>query len=1040
MFSAFLRGSCASALLVVASLVAGACTPTPPPHTSSAPAPRTTSNLEAAPPAVVHNGEYVAFAPIPGGFPLSADGRAAPVWIAPSEPAAVRRACRDLASDIEKVTGTRPEIFETPEPPRARHLVVVGTLGRAAALDRLASRGLSASYVSGRWETSLEQVVHDPWQGTQHALVLAGSDTRGTIYALYDVSQSIGVSPWYYWDDVPVARHESIWVDTGSYTQDTPAVRYRGFFINDEAPALATWALDTFGPAPNPTRPHGFNHHFYAKVFEVLLRLKANYLWPAVWSRSLFDDDPENQKLASEFGIVMGTSHEAPMMRAQDEWDRYGQASGPYGGNGAFSFVRNQSTLERYWEDSIRRANGYESLVTVGMRGNGDVGMEDAQGIELMQRIVSTQRRILEKVTGKPATEIPQVWTMYKEVQRYWEEGMRAPEDVTIIWCDDNWGNMRGLPDAEAAKRKGGHGIYYHFDYVGGGRNYKWLDTINLTNTWEQLHLAYERGARQVWVVNVGDLKNVEQPLQFFLDYAWSPSRLPLEKLAGWEHQWASKHFGESMAAPVSRVFSRYHQLQARRKPELLNRKITLDSKFDLATQAERAIVYEDGSPFSIDNYQELERVTAEWRDLSVESTKIWHELPAAYRDAYFELVHYAVEATANVYALRRVEFLNIHYASQGRSVANQLAEEANRYLERDRELSRYYNEELAGGKWRGFQTQAKLGYGGPYPNSSWQQPEKDGQAAPDFLWPPLQSVKPLAAPHLGVAVSDSAAYFPHQKQLRLTEQSPLQTTATPTIDVFNRGTGTFDVRFSSGAPWVTVAPPNGEVSTQTRFTVKVDYSQAPPGHSNVTLSVVASTGERATLILPIHNPNVSARELRGFVEANGFVAIDAEHFQRKHDTDAVTWTLLPGLGRTGAGVTPFPVTAPRQVPGANTPRLEYDVELFTAGDLTLTAYLSPRLPTLGTDGLLYGVSLDDGPIQVVNTTTSQSSKPDSRGWERNTSDNVNLTNTVHHVTEPGRHTIKFWMVDPTVILQRLVLDTGGLKPSYLGPPESLLE
>jgi hypothetical protein len=1026
---------------IVSALAAltGGCAHAPQPQTSPGRTARPAPHYETPLPVIARRGEYVTFQPVANGFAWVNAGDAAAVWISPAEPPAVRRAVRDLLTDVEKVTGLSPQLFETPEPPKHERLVAVGTLGKSAPIDQLAaSKRLGASYIAGRWETSLEQVVAAPWPGTEQALVLAGSDVRGTIYAIYDLSQSIGVSPWYYWDDVPAQRHDAVWVKPGVFTQGTPAVRYRGFFINDEAPALATWALDTFGPAPNPTRPHGFNHRFYAKVFEVLLRLKANYLWPAVWSRSLFDDDPENQKLASDFGIVMGTSHEAPMMRAQDEWDRYGQASGPYGGNGAFSFVRNQATIERYWEDGIERANGYEGLVTVGMRGNGDVGMEDAQGIELMQRIVSTQRRILERVTGKPASEIPQVWTMYKEVQHYWEEGMRAPDDVTIIWCDDNWGNLRGLPDAQAAKREGGHGIYYHFDYVGGGRNYKWVDTVNLANTWEQLHLAYERGARQVWMVNVGDLKNIEQPLQFFLDYAWSPEALPLETLPDWEMHWAGKQFGSEQASAIARVFSRYHQLQARRKPELLNRAITLDPAFDLATRAEHAIVYRDASPFSIDNYRELDRVTEEWQHLATESTTIWSELPPQYRDAYFELVHYGVAARANVYALRRAEFLNIHYAAQGRVSANQLAEEASESMARDRELSRYYNEDLAGGRWRGFQTQPKLGYGGPYANSSWQQPELDGRAAPDFLWPALQSVKPLKGAHLGVAVSGSNAYFPKQSHLELSEQSPFQTTAAPTVDVFNRGQTSFAVRFESKQPWVAVTPSNGDITSQTRFTVNVDFARAPTGNTTAQVIVLASTGERATLELPITKPDTKTRSLQGFIEANGYVAIDAEHFHRKVDVPDATWTILPGLGRTGAGVTTFPVTTPRIDPGSASPRLEYDVELFTAGNITVAGYLSPRLPTLATDGLLYGVSIDDGAIQVVNTTASQSSKPDSRGWERNTSNNVNLTTTVHRVNAPGRHTVKFWMIDPTVILQRLVLDTGGLQPSYLGPPESL--
>lgn len=1026
-------------MVALVALVCVGCTPQQPPVIEP-PSPGQPAPQAQAPNAILaRDGRYVAFEGVAGGFAWVNQGQVAPIWVDATERPGVRRAAEDLAADVEKVTGLRPKVIVSSEPPAIPRVVVVGTFGQARVLRQLSNEHrLATSDVVGRWETSLQQVVDNPWPGTEQALVLAGSDMRGAIYAVYDVSRSIGVSPWYYWDDVPVAHRDALWIRPGAYTQGTPAVRYRGFFINDEAPALANWALATFGPAPNATRPHGFNHHFYAKVFEVLLRLKANYLWPAVWSRSLFDDDPENQRLAADFGVVMGTSHEAPMMRAQDEWDRYGQPEGPYGGNGAFSFVRNQTTLERYWEDSIRRNGNYESLVTVGMRGNGDVGMEDAQGIELMGRIVNTQRKILEKVTGKPASEVPQVWTMYKEVQRYWEEGMRAPDDVTIIWCDDNWGNLRGLPDAAAAERKGGHGIYYHFDYVGGGRNYKWVDTINLANTWEQLHLAYERKARQVWVVNVGDLKNVEQPLQFFLDYAWAPAQLPLERLPAWEHAWAEQQFGTEHSAAAAAVFARYHQLQSRRKPELLNRHIELDPKHDLATEPNLAVVYQDQSPFSLDNYDELDRVTDEWQRLAAQSRELYASLPETHRDAYFELVHYAVEATANVYALRRVEFLNLKYVGQGRTSANSLLAQADALLERDRQLSHYYDVGLAGGKWRGFQSQAKLGYGGPYPNSNWQQPEQNGQAAPDFLWPPLQSVTPLPAPRLGVAIDDSAAFYPRDKRLRSAEQSPFQTTAAPSIEAFNRGRGELSVRAASDQPWLTVSPSSATFAEQTRFAVAVDFSRAPKGRTEVAVKLTAASGESTVLYIPVFNPDVGAGQLAGFVEAQGHVAVDAEHFTRKVEAHGVVWSVLPGLGRTGAGVTATPVTAPRLPAAADSPRLEYDVELFTSGNVTVHAHTSPRLPTATTDGLLYGISIDDGPVQVVNTTTSQASKPDSRGWERNTSNNINETTTVHQIQSPGRHVVKFWMIDPTVILQRLVIDTGGLKPSYFGPPESL--
>jgi len=992
---------------------------------------------EGATPTPLSKARYVSFEAGPDRFPIAADGSAAPLWVSSTDHSGVVRVVSDLQADIERVTGLAPEIV-VDAVPSARAVVIVGSIGQSPVIDRLIAEGkLDVSEIEGRWETSLAQLVDAPWEGVDRALVLLGSDPRGTIFAAYDLSRQMGVSPWYYWDDVPAQQREAVYALSGRHSRGTPAVKYRGFFINDEAPQLSTWANRTFGPAPNPSAQYGFNHGLYAKVYEVLLRLGANYLWPAVWGRSLFDDDPENMAVAREYGVVVGTSHEAPMMRAQDEWNRYGAATGPYGGTGEFSFVRNPEPIKEYWRDSIRRFedNEFEGLVTVGMRGNGDTGLEDAAGSELMESIVSAQRQILAEETGKDVATIPQVWTLYKEVQRYWDEGMRGPDDVTIIWCDDNWGNMRGLPNQADAPRPGGYGLYYHFDYVGGGRNYKWVDSSLLPNVWEQLHLAYRYGVEQVWMVNVGDLKNSEHPLQFFLDYAWDPESWPIERLPEWEKQWAEEQFGADQAEAIAGVLSRYHQLQARRKPELLNRRITLNSAADIRTNPAAAVVYTDDSPYSLVHYEEAERVVEEWKALAIEAENIGSALPDAWRDAYYQLVSYQVAASANVYELRLAEFKNIRYAAQGRAATADMAAEAEARYAEDQAMSAYYNGELAGGKWNGFQTQPKLGYGGPYPNSSWQQPEENYQPY-DFIWPELKTIQLPADAELGVAVSGAEDFFPTATTLALPELSPFQTQPDPYIEVFNRGQAPFDYTITPAVDWLTVSPSSGQLTKEVRARIAVDWSRAPQGITLVPITVTGPNGTSAMVQASVNNP-VASGALAGFVEANGYISIEAEHFDRNVEVGSVGWKLIPGIGRTGSGLTPFPVTAARQDPSQDSPRLEYDIEVFASGPVTVWAYLSPRLPIQPTDGLQYAVSIDDGAPQIVNTTTLLNSLPDNKSWERNTSDNVNLTSTSHTISQPGRHVLKFWMVDPAVVVQKLVVDTGGLQPSYLGPPES---
>ena len=662
------------------------------------------------------------------------------------------------------------------------------------------------------------------------------------------------------------------------------------------------------------------------------------------------------------------------------------------------------------------------------MRGNGDTSLPDGDGIELMQEIIATQRAIIEDVTGREAAETPQVWTLYKEVQRYWDRGLRAPDDVTVVLTDDNWGNIRKHPDPAEAVRGGGHGLYYHFDYVGVGRNYKWVDTTSLPNMWDQLHQAVEYGNRELWVTNVGDLKGNELPTEFFLNYAWDPTRWPLERLGEWERRYALQNFGGAQAGAIAEVLARYAQLQSRRKPELLNRRITLvDGK----------VVYDDqATPFYFG--RELEQVTEEWRRLGKDTGRIGRRLPAGDQDAWFELVGYEVEATANLYGLREAEFTNLLYARQGRAATNDLAAEAEAGLARDFALAERFNSRVAGGKWRGFQTQPHIGYGDVErygPNAPWQQPERNNVALPDEIFPAVKRIEVPAKAELGVAVDGSEEWWPGagaSGAAVLPVFSPYQTRPDQYIEVFNRGRTAFDYRITPSVPWLVVDRRRGRVEKQVRVVLTVDWAKVPRGRTEASVTV---EGAGAAVTVGVIAERPSARGLRGFVEAGGYVAVDAEHFAGS----VGTWRRIDGIGRTGAGVTPWPVTAPRRTPGGSSPRLEYEVSLSAPGAVTVWAYLSPRNPTLPTGGLKYGISFDGDAPQIVDiheATGADDGLMDIE-WARNTSDNVNRTATRHTIGVAGVHRLKFWMVDPTVVVQRLVIDTGGLEPSYLGPPES---
>ncbi|MFN4175636.1 glycosyl hydrolase 115 family protein [Phenylobacterium sp.] len=638
----------------------------------------------------------VGFRPSPGAFPLIRAGRPAAVLVEASADPAVRHAADGFAADLQRVSGRAPARVASPAQARGE-VVLVGELGRSALIDALVASGkLRADDLAGQWEAHRRAVVEAPFPGVARALVIVGSDRRGAVFGAYDLSEKIGVSPWHWFADVPVARRAEVFVAAGE-RRDQPKVKYRGFFINDEAPALTTWAETRFG---------GANSKMYAHVFELLLRLKGNYLWPAMWRpRAFNDDDPMNMVLADEMGVVMGTSHHEPMTRAHDEWHRNTQG-GVTGG--PWDYAANGENLRAFWRGGIERmmskgdGRGYEALVTLGMRGDGDEAMSEDAAIPLLERVVADQREIIAEVTGRPPEATPQVWALYKEVQDYYDHGMRVPDDVTLLFADDNWGQIRRLPTGDLG-RKGGYGVYYHFDYVGAPRNYKWLNTNQVEKTWQQMDLAWARGARTLWIVNVGDIKPMEVPLSFFMQQAWDPEAMTVEALERWPADWAGRTFGRP---EIGELVTRYAKYAARRKPELID----ADS-FPLGEAAGDVL---DGGEFGA--------MVAEWDALERDMLRVKAGLRPDQRDAYLQIVEHPIAAMANLYRLYYAVAWNRRLAARGDGRANLFADQAEAAFARDAALTEAYHR-AAGGKWDGMMSQTHIGY------TTWQQP--DVQAMP---------------------------------------------------------------------------------------------------------------------------------------------------------------------------------------------------------------------------------------------------------------------------------------------------------------------
>lgn len=588
----------------------------------------------------------------------------------------ILRAVKSLQSDFQKVSGAEPNLLNQLSAQQSP-LIIIGTAGTKSIIDDLIrQKKIDGKLLTGKKEKYIIQNVSNPYPGISEAIVIAGSDKRGTIYGIYEMSRQIGVSPWYYWADVPVEVKENIYFKKGIYTDGEPAVEYRGIFLNDEEPSLGGWARATFG---------GFNSRFYEKVFELILRLKGNYIWPAMWGKAFYDDDVLNGPLANEMGIIMGTSHHEPMALAQTDWHRYIKKNNL---PNVWDYNKNSEVLRKFWKSGIERSNNWERLVTVGMRGDGDEAMGEGTNITLLEKIVKDQRKIITDVTGKKAEKTPQVWALYKEVQDYYDKGMRVPDDVILLFCDDNWGNVRKLPDLSKPLHKGGYGMYYHFDYVGGPRNSKWINISPIQRVWEQMNLSYEHKVDKLWVVNVGDLKPMEFPISFFMEMAWNPKQFNSKNLLEYTENWSAQQFGEKYAKEIARMINLYAKYNRRVTPE------TLDSK-----------------TYSLENYYEFERVLNEYRALAIDALRLKEKIPAEYQDAYYQLVLYPIDACSNLYEMYYAVAKNRQLAAKYDLQANYYADRVKECFERNAYLDRKYNTEIAGGKWQHMMDQMRIGY-----------------------------------------------------------------------------------------------------------------------------------------------------------------------------------------------------------------------------------------------------------------------------------------------------------------------------------------
>ncbi|CAN5460502.1 glycosyl hydrolase 115 family protein [soil metagenome] len=612
----------------------------------------------------------------PGDFKLVSEKLTADIVVSPDDFKVVQIAANDLSQDVEAVTGKKPPVFAE-EQKASRNIVLAGTLGKNALIDGLVKSGkIDVSQIRGKWENYLLATVKAPFPNVDSALLIVGSDRRATAYGIYELSQMIGVSPWHWWADVTPEHKDNLIISGGRKIGGVPSVKYRGIFLNDEDWGLQPWAAKTFEPETGNIGPKT-----YAKICELLLRLKANTLWPAMHEVSTpFNAIPANRQVADDYAIVMGSSHAEPMLRNNvGEWKAKPEE---------FNFITNPTGVTDYWEQRVKENGKFENVYTIGMRGIHDSAIQgpktQAERIPLLEKIFALQRGLLSKYDRPEVETIPQIFCPYKEVLADYRAGLKVPDDVTIVFPDDNFGYIRQFPNAEERKRKGGFGVYYHISYLGRPLSYVWLNSTPPAQIFEEMSKAYNNGMRQIWIANVGDIKPGEIGMEFFLQMAYDADRWNLGNVDKYLENWAKREFGERNSNYIRQIMEKYYRLGFQRKPEHL--------QWYLPGETPRQSDLSD---------EEINSRIGDYRTISYQAEAIYENIPQESKAAYYQLVLYPVKSAA----LANERYFAAELAERFRSRNSQeaiiwakLSAAADAGIKKE---TTYYNETLSGGKWK---------------------------------------------------------------------------------------------------------------------------------------------------------------------------------------------------------------------------------------------------------------------------------------------------------------------------------------------------
>ncbi|KAJ5095078.1 hypothetical protein N7532_007369 [Penicillium argentinense] len=930
----------------------------------------------------------------------------------------IHHAARNLAEDFSRVTKGPVSPFQTvvkqqadPLELESSNAIIIGCIESCWMIKQLEESGrIDTGAICGKWESFTTRVVDNPLNGCEKALVIAGSDKRGAIFGAYTLSRQIGVSPWYWWADVPPQFYEEIFAHPIQTTQGEPSIQYRGIFINDEAPALTGWVLEKFG---------GYNSNFYKKVYELLLRLKANFMWPAMWpgypnpGAIFFVDDPENQRLADEYGICVSTSHHEPMQRATTEWFHEGHE------DGSWDWTTHRDQIIDFFRKGVQRAIGLESFFTMGIRGEYDKGMTTSDPGAVVRDVLQQQRALFKEIHGREDA-VPQVLALYKEVQDLYQAGeFTVPDDVTLLFADDNFGALRRLPSGLEKTRAGGAGIYYHFEYVGAPRSYKWINPNSLGKIYHQLHQAHERNAKKIWVFNVGDIKPMEVPLTFAMSMAWNIDSVQCDSISKFLFTLSTECFPQTDGWEIARIWQEYDRLVRMRRHEHI-----------------------EPDTFSLLHYGEADGVESEWQMLETLTEEIYEAIPGHQKPAFWQLVVHPVKASSIFTRLRIAQARNQLYARQRRNSANKLLRDVLDLFDADFKLSQEFHT-LLDGKWNHIMCQPHMGYG-----DTWHAPSRDAIFGLAYVQRGQESNAIMG--HMGVAVEghegiragrineESERTHPSRRDLVAGLTLPplsLYNNHDSRIEIFNRGTKRIHWKCSTSYPWILLRPSYGVLGPDdydASIRVSVLWQDVPTDFDQtVTINILSKEGDFEQVHLPIKGHRVP-KSFSGFIEKQGYVSIPAvgmgiEEPYKHH----------PELGRGPNGS----VTLRASVSNDETvPFLKYPIYIFSrTAPATVTLYFNLTLEIDPTHRISYDIGVDNQPTtsHYLLALPDKESKVPAEGWLEAVKDCVWKRTHKIDCLESGEHLLRVRLKHSNLLLEKIVVDLGGVKECYLGPPPS---